>query len=67
MHASEVQDAAEDLQSDIGDDPIDYVNNKMARPRYIRSHLPLTLLPPQLQEKKPKVRVQLLVWTKRFP
>lgn len=31
---------------------------KMPRPRYIKSHLPWDLLPRQLREKKPKVKIR---------
>ncbi|XP_032665688.1 luciferin sulfotransferase-like [Odontomachus brunneus] len=38
----------------LGDDPFEYVINK-SRPRYIKTHLPWTLLPKELSEKKPKI------------
>lgn len=34
---------------------------KMPRPRYIKSHLPWDLLPRQLREKKPKVKIQCAI------
>lgn len=48
-------DSTSQIEEAIGN-TVDAVE-KMPQPRFIRSHLPLGLLPKQVAEKKPKVRL----------